>query len=96
MVPLNRCLRYYQEQKQKDEKNAPSFILYHDTDEYIYPVDTSLTILQALDEHHATCCIQVEGRVPVAVLVRASWISGSLFGRVNLPCPIWSQPCFYE
>lgn len=60
MKPLNRCLAQYMEEKKSDgDSNAPSWLLFHDTDEYIYPVDTSLTILDALENHNDTCCALV-------------------------------------
>lgn len=63
MVPLNRCLEHYLEQKENDPGVAPDWLLFHDTDEYIYPVDTNRTILQSLEEHSSTCCVLVSKRV---------------------------------
>eukprot|EP00903_Cladosiphon_okamuranus_P020329 g18652.t1 len=59
MDPLNHCLRYYQEQKKNGASNAPTYLLFHDTDEYIFPVNTNLTILHALEQHHDICCTLV-------------------------------------
>ncbi|CAM9190329.1 unnamed protein product [Pylaiella littoralis] len=59
MKPLNLCLARYIEEKDSGDSNAPSWLLFHDTDEYIYPEDTSLTILQALEKHNHTCCALV-------------------------------------
>ncbi|CAN0149144.1 unnamed protein product, partial [Scytosiphon promiscuus] len=57
MVPLNRCLSYYLERKANDPEAAPDWLLFHDTDEYVYPVDTNQTILQSLENHSSTCCV---------------------------------------
>ncbi|CAM9189158.1 unnamed protein product [Pylaiella littoralis] len=59
MGPLNRCLKRYMEENKSGDRNAPSWLLFHDTDEYIYPEDTSLIILQALEKYNGTCCAQV-------------------------------------
>ncbi|CAN0355807.1 unnamed protein product, partial [Hapterophycus canaliculatus] len=59
MEPLNLCLNHYLERKKEDPENSPSWLLFHDTDEYIYPVDTNLTILEGLQKHSSTCCVLV-------------------------------------
>ncbi|CAM9223281.1 unnamed protein product [Hapterophycus canaliculatus] len=59
MVPLNRCLAYYLERKKNDPGTAPNWLLFHDTGEYIYPVDTNSTILQSLENHSSSCCVLV-------------------------------------
>ncbi|CAM9858714.1 unnamed protein product [Ectocarpus fasciculatus] len=59
MEPLNRCLRHYINRKKNDAENAPSWLLFHDTDEYVYPGDTSVTLYDALKKHESTCCAVV-------------------------------------
>lgn len=59
MEPLNHCLAHYMEENESGRTNAPSWILFHDNDEYIYPEDTSLTIIDALEQHNDTCCALV-------------------------------------
>eukprot|EP00752_Nemacystus_decipiens_P002030 g1945.t1 len=61
MEPLNDCLRYYQEQmRQLGSATSPTYILFHDNDEYIFPVETGLTIRQALDKYRAIRCTRVQ------------------------------------
>lgn len=82
MEPLHRCLRHYQEQKQNGAINAPTFILYHDTDEYIFPMDRSVTILQALEKHNAVCCTLVGGNsegVPYFAFVLPDNLAGIVY-----------------
>lgn len=64
MRPLNHCLKTYMARRENDA-TAPAWILFHDTDEYIFPLQTNLTISEALMEHSATCCVKVgaESRV---------------------------------
>ena len=64
MRPLNHCLQSYMARREKDS-SSPAWILFHDTDEYIFPVQTNVTISEALMEHSATCCVHVgaEGRL---------------------------------
>eukprot|EP00752_Nemacystus_decipiens_P002031 g1946.t1 len=39
MEPLNNCLRYYQDQiRQLGPATSPTYLLFHDNDEYIFPV----------------------------------------------------------
>ncbi|CAM9556159.1 unnamed protein product [Ectocarpus sp. 4 AP-2014] len=59
MEPLNRCLRHYINRKEEDPENAPSWLLFHDTDEYAYPRDTNITLFDALNKHESTCCALV-------------------------------------
>ncbi|CAM9845951.1 unnamed protein product [Ectocarpus sp. 6 AP-2014] len=59
MEPLNRCLRHYINRKKDDPENAPSWLLFHDNDEYVYPRDTSITLFDALNKHESTCCALV-------------------------------------
>lgn len=59
MKPLNDCLAHYMEENKSGRSNAPSWILFHDNDEYIYPEDTSFTMLDALEQHKDTCCALV-------------------------------------
>jgi len=62
MSPLNRCLRYHLDRRQNaSNTNAPTWITFHDEDEYLYPVNTSLTIVEALDTYDSTCCATVRG-----------------------------------
>lgn len=83
MRPLNHCLQYHLRQRQEaGGKNSPRWVLFHDTDEYLYPLDTDLTILQALDHHKETCCLLVSVRSWVRTRVavfcsdeRCSWNS---------------------
>ncbi|CAM9099011.1 unnamed protein product, partial [Ectocarpus fasciculatus] len=50
LAPLNRCLEEHMARRLNDtDTDAPRWLLFHDTDEYILPVDTSITISQALD-----------------------------------------------
>ena len=58
MKPLTECLDFYLEKRSKDPR-APKWILFHDTDEYLFPIDTNLTIPEALGSHNSTCCVQV-------------------------------------
>lgn len=60
MIPLNHCLEEHF-QRRLNDSSAPRWLLFHDTDEYIVPLDTNITISQALDKHHATCCVRVRG-----------------------------------
>eukprot|EP00903_Cladosiphon_okamuranus_P007790 g7539.t1 len=61
MRPLNHCLKYHQRQRQKPGGIlAPRWVVFHDTDEYLLPLDTDLTILQALDHHQEACCLLVK------------------------------------
>ncbi|CAM9694352.1 unnamed protein product [Ectocarpus fasciculatus] len=60
LAPLNRCLEEHMARRLNDtDTDAPRWLLFHDTDEYILPVDTSITISQALDKHSSTCCVRV-------------------------------------
>ncbi|CAN0142574.1 unnamed protein product [Ectocarpus sp. 12 AP-2014] len=58
MTPLNLCLEEHMVRRLGDN-DAPRWLLFHDTDEYIVPVDKSVTIAQALDKHSSTCCVRV-------------------------------------
>eukprot|EP00752_Nemacystus_decipiens_P006248 g5635.t1 len=61
MRPLNHCLSYHVHQRKKSGgKNSPRWVLFHDSDEYLYPVDTGMTIPQALEQHEEVCCVVVE------------------------------------
>lgn len=60
MGPLNDCLRTHMEQRRKPGGSiSPRWLLFHDTDEYLYPIDTNLTIPQALENHEDICCVLV-------------------------------------
>lgn len=74
MDPLNSCLKRYVKAKEHDDSNAPSWLLFHDTDEYIFPEDTSLTILQALEQHNDTCCAQVNKTGVARLCMRSDWV----------------------
>eukprot|EP00903_Cladosiphon_okamuranus_P007792 g7541.t1 len=61
MKPLNHCLQHYQSQREgPGGVLAPKWVVFHDTDEYLFPLDTSQTILQALNHHKETCCLVVK------------------------------------
>jgi len=65
MGPLNECLQHYLDRHHNDsDVDAPTWLTFHDEDEYLYPVDTDHTIDQALDVYNTTCCMTVR---------RASW-----------------------
>ena len=58
MQPLNHCLKSHMERRKVDG-NAPVWVLFHDVDEYIFPVQTNLTMSEAMMRHPTTCCAQV-------------------------------------
>lgn len=58
MKPLNECLARFQRQRGYDETSA-KWVMFHDTDEYVFPVDTSSSISDALRLYDSTCCLQV-------------------------------------
>lgn len=58
MKPLNDCLSYYLNRRQQDP-TSPTWLLFHDTDEYLFPVNVTQAIPQALQAHNATCCVLV-------------------------------------
>lgn len=58
MKPLNDCLKHYIDKRNSDKK-APRWILFHDADEYIFPVNTDLSLPEALDVHNSRCCAVV-------------------------------------
>lgn len=62
MKPLNHCLNFHLKQRKMNggrNSDSPRWVLFHDSDEYLYPVDTSMTILQALEQHEEVCCLVV-------------------------------------
>lgn len=59
MEPLNHCLNYYLKKREQNPTGAPTWILFHDEDEYLFPADTHLTISQALDYSEDRCCVLV-------------------------------------
>ncbi|CAM9979334.1 unnamed protein product [Ectocarpus sp. 6 AP-2014] len=59
MKPLNHCLEQQLERRSRGDEDAATWVLFHDTDEYLYPSDTSLNIRDALEKHHRTCCALV-------------------------------------
>ncbi len=66
MKPLNECLRDYM-LRRKADSGAPRWLLFHDTDEYMFPGDTSRSIPEALEAAHAaSCCTLVSGAAPSA------------------------------
>ena len=60
MQPLNHCLRRHIERREVDS-DAPVWVLFHDIDEYILPVQTNQTMSDALMRHPTTCCAKVSG-----------------------------------
>lgn len=58
MKPLNDCLTHYRDRRESDP-SAPTWLLFHDTDEYLFPANTSRTIPEALQAHNNTCCLFV-------------------------------------
>lgn len=59
MKPLNECLHDYM-RRRKADGGAPKWLLFHDTDEYLFPEDTSVSIPEALEAAHgAACCTLV-------------------------------------
>lgn len=92
MEPLNNCLHYYQEQKRQNvTSNTPTYLVFHDTDEYIFPVDTNLTILEALDKYRADCCSRVGGRCIFTLLhlrVQRAFVSGWQCGLQHSRRPV--------
>ncbi|CAM9472050.1 unnamed protein product [Laminaria digitata] len=56
MKPLNDCLTHYRDRRESDP-SAPSWLLFHDTDEYLFPANTSQAIPEALQAHNNTCCL---------------------------------------
>ena len=58
MQPLNHCLKRHIERRAVDS-SAPVWVLFHDVDEYMFPVQTNLNMSQALMRHPTTCCVQV-------------------------------------
>lgn len=58
MKPLNHCLNHYIE-KRRNDTTSPSWLLFHDADEYMFPVNTTLTLSEALQAHVDTCCLSV-------------------------------------
>lgn len=64
MKPLNECLHDYM-MRRKNERGAPRWLLFHDTDEYMFPENGSLNIPEALEAAHgAACCTMVSGAAP--------------------------------
>lgn len=59
MQPLNHCLNQHMDRWAED-KTAPVWILFHDVDEYVMPVQTNMTMSEALMRHTTTCCAQVD------------------------------------
>lgn len=58
MQPLNVFLEEHI--KRRNESNtAPKWLLIHDSDEYIYPVNVNQTLPEFLELHDNTCCVQV-------------------------------------
>lgn len=70
MAPLNECLGTHLEEREKSRENSFRWILFHDTDEYLFPVDTNLTISQALEHHEAVCCTLVSSGGFDSILLR--------------------------
>lgn len=60
MKPLNECLLKLIRRRAEDPA-APRWVMFHDMDEYIYPEDTSLTMVDALRGYGERCCVQVIG-----------------------------------
>lgn len=58
MQPLNHCLRKHIERRE-ESSDAPVWVVFHDVDEYIFPVQTNSTMSEALMRHPETCCVQV-------------------------------------
>lgn len=63
MKPLNNCLFEYLDRR-KSDPTSPSWLLFHDTDEYLFPVTTSQAIPEALRAHNNTCCLLVNRALP--------------------------------
>lgn len=59
MRPLNLCLNNHIKRRIKYGDEAPRWLVFVDVDEYIFPVDTSMTISQALMQRPNMCCNQV-------------------------------------
>ena len=58
MEPLNACLSYYLSQREIDH-HTPRWLLFHDTDEYMFPGNNSQAIFDVLRSFDAHCCLQV-------------------------------------
>lgn len=58
MRPLKNCLARLHRRRGYDEK-APKWIMFHDTDEYIFPMTMSNTISDSFRSYDSTCCLQV-------------------------------------
>lgn len=67
MKPLNDCLKNLQKRKEIDP-TAPSWLLLHDTDEYLFPGDQSLSISEAMQTDHGDiCCLFVSNLVRLTI-----------------------------
>lgn len=64
MEPLNNCLNHYLRRREEDPDHSPTWLLFHDEDEYLFPADTNLTIVQALDYAEERCCVLVSKQTP--------------------------------
>lgn len=71
MKPLNSCLGHYQMLRSED-RNAPGWLLFHDTDEYILPPSTFQSLSEALAEHEDICCLLVSSRKTVRAGAQAA------------------------
>lgn len=59
MRPLNLCLNNHIKRRIRYGDEAPRWLVFVDVDEYIFPVDTSMSISQALMQRPDMCCVQV-------------------------------------
>lgn len=80
MKPLNHCLNHYLERRHNDT-TAPSWLLFHDTDEYMFPVDTTRTLSEELRAHRDTCCVVVRNYImTITYIGRVVFMSGEYRG----------------
>lgn len=42
-----------------EDNTAPKWLAFHDSDEYIFPLNTTLTLPEVLQENDNTCCTQI-------------------------------------
>lgn len=79
MQPLNNFLQTHIEQR-KDNETAPKWLTFHDSDEYIYPVNEDLTLSEFLQQKDNTCCIQVSNIRDTGTCYREEKESGRDWG----------------
>ncbi|CAM9129242.1 unnamed protein product, partial [Discosporangium mesarthrocarpum] len=59
LKPLHECAAYYRRRVDSGDKSSPRWIVFIDSDEYLWTPNVLETIGEVLKKHSSTCCMQV-------------------------------------